>query len=240
MTTLTLFAKDLSAFPIAWISGADPEIRQKARDFLRSAFRIAFAGSIVFALYKGQAMQRKLTIPVFRFSLTLARLTFSVEPLALISNAYLIKEALSTLRLYAYSLWMVGQIASACKVTKRFFSATVQTGSMRISYIILAHFASNKLPESQLGIGLYLLVYGVFQLGAFTSARWSLQEAPTDWALKGILHVTIALEFLGHYEKYSRRLENTGEKKNTWLYGAADKCEPLATGLATGRWPNAQ
>lgn len=29
MTTLTLFAKDLSAFPIAWISGADPAIRQK-------------------------------------------------------------------------------------------------------------------------------------------------------------------------------------------------------------------
>jgi hypothetical protein len=241
MTTLTLFAKDLSSFPIAWVSGADPDIRQKARDFLRSTMRIAFTGSVIFALYKGQALQQKLTIPTLRFSFAFVRLACSIEPLTLMTNGYLILTAESILRKSLYCLWMAGQIFGAFRLTPRFFSAAVRRETLRINpCLILSNLALNKIPEVQLGTGLYLFVVGAVQLSRFTSARWSMQEAPTDWALKGLLHMIFALDCLGHYDKYTRSLENNDARKNTFFYRVADKLEPVATWLATGQWPNAR
>lgn len=236
--TLALFAKDLTAFPVAWFSGGDPEIRVKAHNFLRSAARVAFAGGIIFSLYKGRQMGRKLTIPVVRFSIGLARVAYTLEPFAMITNLYLIKTAESILRIFVYSVWLVVQVFSSLGPTKVLFAATVRRDSLKVDpYLVLANLVLNKLPEAQLGVGLYLLIFGVFQLYVFTSARWNMQEAPTDWALKGILHLIIGLDCLGNFEKYSRDLEdNEVARKNTFFDKAAAGLEPVATWFATGQW----
>jgi len=237
--TLALFAKDITAFPIAWFSGVEhAEIKIKAHHFLRSAARVAFAGGIIFSLYKGREIGRKFTIPVLRFSIGLARLSCSVEPLALITNIYLIKTTESALRIFVYCLWLAAQTLGSFRPTKTLFSATVRRDSLKVDpYLILANLALNKIPEAQLGTGLYLLIFGIFQLSAFTSARWNMEEAPTDWALKGILHLIIGLDCLGNFERYSRALEEDEEaKKNTFFYKAAAQLGPVATWVATGQW----
>lgn len=237
--TLALFAKDLTAFPVAWFSGAEyRDMRVKAHHFLRSTARVAFAGGIIFALYKGRQMGNKVTIPVIRFSIGLARVSYSVEPLALITNVYLILTAQSILRIFVYSLWLVGQVVNSFKLTQTFFSVAIRRDSLKVDpCLILANLALNKVPEAQMGTGLYLLMLGIFQLSAFTSARWNMQQAPTDWALKGILHVMIGLDCLGHFEKYSRGLEREeAARKNTFFDKAAARLEPVATWIATGQW----
>lgn len=237
--TLALFAKDLTAFPVAWFSGAEyRDIKVKAHHFLRSTARVAFAGGIIFALYKGRQMGSKVTIPVLRFSIGLAYVAYTLEPFVLITNLYLIKSSESILRIFLYRLWLLVQVYSSFRSTKVVFAARVRKDSLKVDpYLILANLALNKLPEAQLGIGLYLFMLGIFQLSVFTSARWNMQEAPTHWALKGILHVMIGLDCLGHFEKYSKGLEREeAARKNTFFDKAAARLEPVATWIATGQW----
>ncbi len=242
--TVVLFAKDLCAFPVAWVSGTGyREVKETALNFIRSAIRVAFAGGMIFAFYKGQYYydkQRKFVIPVTMLSMTAARIPISVEPISVIINAYLIATSQSILRTGVYVCWLLAQLFTPVSFTgpRPFFSAAIKRDtSLKIDpYTIVAHLILNKVPEAQLGMGLYLSVFGISQLAAFTIARWNFKETPTELALKGILHLVIGLDCLGKYEKYSKSLEMGDEKKKSLIYKVADRASPWLAWVATGQW----
>ncbi|HEY5235185.1 MAG TPA: hypothetical protein VIJ14_03305, partial [Rhabdochlamydiaceae bacterium] len=138
--SVLVFARDMVAFPTAWLTGADyNEVKGKARDFIYSTARVVFACSIVWGIYKVQLSDpfRKLTVPVILLTAHAGRLTFSLEPISLLVNLYLVKTARSR--------WIVGGYCAAvgiwqCVVqTLRqwtreaptvFFSATLQRAGL--------------------------------------------------------------------------------------------------------------
>ncbi len=243
--SVLVFAKDMVAFPAAWIAGSEyKEIKVKARDFLYSTARVAFACSIVWGLYKGQRCEalRKLTVPVVLLTGHAGRIIVSLEPVSLLVNLYLVKTASSK--------WITGGYCAAVGIwqcamqTLRqwtqepsavFFSASVQRANLNIDPLShLMRIALWKLPETRLGISLFTTIFGVYQLSAYTADRWNLLDAPTSLALKGIFHVACGLCWMGAYENDNRMLER-GAKKDTHLYKAADWIAPHLAWLATGQ-----
>jgi hypothetical protein len=244
MSSLLVFGKDILAFPAAWVAGSDyKEVKDKARDFLYSTARVVFAGSIVWGIYKAQRCEalRKLTMPVILLTGNVGRIIVSLEPISLLINFYLITTAKSK--------WMTGGYCAAVGIwhsamqslrqwTKEpsvFFSATVQRANLNIDPLgHLMRIALWKLPETRLGIGLFATIFGLFQLHAYTSARWDLLDAPTSRALKGVFHVACGLCWLAAYDNDNRKLEN-GAKKDTYLYKAADWVAPKVAWFVTGQ-----
>lgn len=238
---MTALVKDIYAFPAAYYAGADyKEMEGKARDFLHAAFRVAIACGIVWGLYRAQRWDvlRKLTVPVVLCSVKIGRIAFSIEPISMLINAYLITTAKSK--------WIVGTYCAALGVWQGivqtflqwkaeappiFFSATLKKAGILIDPMSnLMRIALWKIPESRLGIGFFTAGFGISQLKFYTIERWNYRDAPTDFALKGVLHVLFGLGWLGAYEYY-----NQGpEKEKTYLYRAANWLAPhLAAATAT-------
>jgi hypothetical protein len=239
------FAKDMVAFPVTWFAGAEySEMEEKARQFVHSTAKVMFACSIVWGLYKGQRCEalRKLTIPVSLFTMRLGRFSFSLEPVSLLINLYLIKTAKSKLIVSTYcvaiGIWQcIAQIFNQwkTKASSVFFSASLHKAGLKIDPLSnLMRIALWKIPESRLGIGCFTAIFGIYQLHVYTSERWNLRDAPTDLALRGILHIVFGLCWLGAYENYNRRLERTKTEKDTYLYKTADWLAPHLAWIATG------
>lgn len=240
-----VFARDMAAFPAAWFAGSDyDEVKEKARDFVYSSARVAIACGIIWGLFKGQQCDtlREFKVPVPLFTAKMGRIIFSLEPISLLVNLYLVKTARSRWITGVYCA--VGAIWQCVAQTLRqwtkesppvFFSATLQKAALKIDP--LSHFmriALWKLPETRLGIGLFTTIFGIYQLNVYTTERWNLRDAPTDLALKGVLHIIFGLCWFGAYENYNSRLEK-GAKTETYLYRAADWAAPHLAWLATGQ-----
>jgi|GEM_PF-1885641 len=245
--SVLVFAKDLVAFPTAWFSGEEyKDVKEKARDFIYSTSRVVIACGIVWGLYKGQQCEplRSLAVPVRFFSARVGKIIFSLEPLSLLINLFLIKMADSH-----RSQWIIGGCSGAMEVghcalqTMRrwtreessFFSATMQRVVLKID--LLSHLmwiALWKLPESRLGIGLFTTIFGLYQMNVYTIERWNLRDAPTQWALKGIIHIAFGLYWIGAYERYNDELEKSRDKEATYLYRVATWASPHLAWIATG------
>jgi hypothetical protein len=243
--SVLMFAKDLVAFPAAWFAGSEyKEVKVKARDFLYTTARVAFACSIIWGIYKGQHCEalRKLTVPVILLTGRAGRVIVSLEPVSLLVNLYLVRTA--------HSKWikggccaLVGILQCIAQTLRQwtneppsvFFSATLQRARLNIDPLThLMGIATWKFPETRLGIGLFLTIFGIYQLHAYTIDRWNLIDAPTSLALKGIVHIGFGLCWLGAYEHYNRSLEK-GAKKETYLYKAADWAAPHLAWITTGQ-----
>jgi hypothetical protein len=240
MSSLALIVGDLWAFPAALAKGERQRtIEKQALNFARSLIRVAFASGVASVLYKGQHyynVQRKFTIPVLRLAMTAARIPLSIEPIALAINIGLIASSASIFRKGIYSIWLMIQIFNpmGMKKPRPFFSAVISKDTLKIDpYSILANFALNYIPEAQLGTGFYLTIFGISQLASFSFARVNFQEAPTELALKGVMHIVIGLDCLGMYEKNSEHLEQGENKKTTWIYQIAEKVSPGLVWLTT-------
>lgn len=243
--TPIVFVKDMLAFPAAWVAGSDyKEVKDKARDFVYSTARMVFAGSIIWGIFKAQRCEalRKLTMPVVLLTGHAGRIIVSLEPISLVVNLYLIKTASSKWITAGYcavvGIWQCA-MQSLRQWTKEppsvFFSATVQRANINIDPLgHLMRIALWKLPETRLGIGLFATIFGIYQLHSYTAARWDLLDAPTSRALKGVFHVACGLCWWAAYENYNRKLES-GAKKDTYLYKAADWVAPTLAWFVTGQ-----
>ncbi|HEX2580328.1 MAG TPA: hypothetical protein VHK67_08020 [Rhabdochlamydiaceae bacterium] len=242
------FVRDMVTFPAVWFTGADyDEAREKARNFIYSTARVAIACGIVWGLFKAQYCEplREVTVPVALFSARVGKVVFSLEPLSLLINFYLLKTAKSK--------WIAGGYSAAVGVWQCFmqsmrqwtkapsgfsavFSVTLQKAALKIDPLTnLMRIAVWKLPETRLGIGLFTTVFGGSQLNVYTIERWNLRDAPTALALKGIVHIAFGLCWIGLYEKYNHRLETTLEKESTYLFRAANWVAPHLAWIATGQ-----
>jgi hypothetical protein len=237
MAALGRLVRDMYAFPAACLAGTEyKEMEEKARDFLHSTARVAIACCLVWGLYKGQRWDvlRKLTVPVALCAVKMGRVSFSIEPISMLINIYLIKTARSK--------WIVGTYCAALGVWQCiaqtfqqwkseapviFFKASIRQAGILIDPLSnLMRIALWKIPESRLGIGCFTVTYGIRQLNFYTIERWNLRDAPTDHALKGILHILFGLGWIGAYEYYNQSLEKDGAKKETYLYRAANYFAP--------------
>ncbi len=243
MRSVGLTVRDFIAFPAAVISGAEPaEVKEKALPFIHSTARIAFTAGIIWALYKGQYSEplRNVNITAVVGTATIAYVTISLELISFLANIYLIKTARSKLAVGCYlSILMIFQsIAQTYNQWKTqppiFFAVSFRHVSMKIDiFSALMNFALVKVPEARLSIGLYTFFFGAYQMYVYTSKRWNLIEAPTNLALKGILHISFAIGWLAIYEKYRRDLAKSGLEKETYLYKAAQWMAPSLTRLVT-------
>ncbi len=243
--SVLVFARDMVAFPAAWFAGSEyQEVKIKARDFLYSTGRVVFACAIVWGIYKGQHCEalRNLTVPVILLTGRAGRIVVSLEPISLLVNLYLVSTARSR--------WITGGYCALAGIwqcfaqtlrqwTKEppsvFFSATLQRAGLSIDPLSnLMRIALWKFPETRLGISLFVTIFGIYQLHAYTIDRWNLLDAPTSLALKGIVHIGFGLCWLGAYENYNRRLEK-GAKTETYLYKAAEWAAPHLSWLVTGQ-----
>jgi hypothetical protein len=205
---------------------------------------VAIACGIVWGLYKWQRCEalRKFSVPVTLLTARVGRITLSLEPISLLINLYLIKTA--------ESRWITGGYCAAVGVwqcamqTMRqwtiegpsVFSARVQKAAFKVdplSYFM--NIALWKVPETRLGISIFITIFGIIQLNAYTIERWNLRDAPTELALKGIWHVAIGLCWLALYENYHCGLENNHAREKTYLYRAADWAAPYLAWFATGQ-----
>jgi hypothetical protein len=240
-----VFAKDMVSFPAAWIAGSEyKEVKIKARNFLYSTARVVIACGIVWGLFKGQHCEplRKLTVPVPLLTGRAGRLIVSLEPISLLVNLYLVSTATSRwdkgVCCALVGIWQC-TMQTLRQWTKEppavFFSATLQRARLNIDPLkYLMGITTWKFPETRLGIGLFLTIFGIYQLHAYTIDRWNLVDAPTSLALKGIVHIGFGLGWLGSYERYNRRLEKEA-KTETYLYKAADWAAPHLSWLVTGQ-----
>jgi hypothetical protein len=242
MSVFVSFAADLVSFPGAVFAGSEyKEIKETARDFIYSAARVVFACSIVWGLFKAQQWEplRKFTLPVVLLTGHAGRLIVSLEPISLLINLCLVATAQSKWKTGGYcavvAIWqcMVQTLSHWTKEPPTvFFSATVQRAQLNINPLThLMNIAVWKVPETRLGISLFLTIHGIYQLHAYTMDRWNLFDAPTRYALKGVFHVACGLCWLGAYDNDHRKLE----KKNTYLYKAADLIAPKVAWLVTGQ-----
>jgi hypothetical protein len=240
-----VFARDMVAFPTAWFTGTDyNEAKDKARAFIYSTTRVVIACGIVWGLYKGQRCEalRKFSVPVALFTARVGRITFSLEPISLLINLYLIKTARSRWITGGYcaavGIWqcVVQTMRQWTKEDPSLFSARIQKAVLNIDPLShLMRIALWKTPETRLGISIFTTIYGILQLNAYTIERWNLRDAPTELALKGVVHLAFGLCWFAAYENYNSRLENTHAKEATYLYRAANWAAPYLAWLATGQ-----
>jgi hypothetical protein len=238
---LLVFAKTVFTYPAVFVTGSDQRgAEEKTRDFLYSSARLVLACTIVWGIFKAQHCEplRKIALSMPILAGHVGRMIVFLEPISLLVNSYLITTADSKWKAAGYcavvGLWQC-IVQSFREWTKEppevFFSATVQRAKMNIDPLTHSmNIAVWKVPESRLGVGLFLTIFGVYQLHAYTVDRWNLLDAPTDLALKGICHVGFGLCQLGMYEQYNQKLES-GAKKETYLYKAADLCTPALAGF---------
>jgi hypothetical protein len=238
------FANDIVNFPWALVAGSEhKEVKETARNFLYSAARVAIACSIVWSIFKAQSFEplRTLTLPVVLLTGHVGRLIVFLEPISLMINFYLVKTAKSKWTTGGYcavvAIWqcIVQTLSHWTKEPPRvFFSAAMKPARINIDPLThLMNIAVWKVPETRLGIGSFLTIFGVFQLKAYTEDRWNLLDAPTSRALKGITHVGFGLCWLALYDGENKELEK-GAKKNTYLYKAADLIAPKVAWFFTG------
>jgi hypothetical protein len=240
-----VFARDMVAFPAAWFTGTDyNDAKLKARAFVYSTTRVVIACSIVWGLYKGQHCEalRKFSVPVALFTARIGRIAFSLEPISLLINLYLIKTARSRWITGGYctavGIWqcVVQTMRQWTKEETSVFSARIQRAALNIDP--LSHFMMIslwKMPETRLGISIFTTIFGIYQLNVYTTERWNLRDAPTELALKGVLHIAFGLCWFAAYENYNRWLENHHAKDKTYLHRAANWAAPHLAWLATGQ-----
>jgi hypothetical protein len=236
--------REMVAFPWAWATGNDKDAQEKAHKFVYTTSRVAFTCAVIWALYKGQQCEslRKITVPVPLFTMKLGRISLSLEPISLLITAYLVKTSESKWGASGYcAVWGVWQCLAQTfrEWTKEppgvSFSATFHQGGVNIDpYANLMKIALWKVPETRLGIGIFIAIFGVFQLQVYTQYRLQDMEVPTSLALKGIVHVLFGFGWIKAFGDREVELEE-GAKRDTYFYKAADLAAPYLGKLATGR-----
>ena len=237
-----------------------PKVEEKARSFLYSTARAVIACGIVWALYKAQHSEpiRKFTLPTTLFTIDLSRLSFSLEPISCLIHLYFLRNAFNFIP-SAISKWNAGASLTgeefvngtylaevAIKIWKYlsqvflqrkmvgpllFFSASYHWTHLTIDALKhLMGISALKIPETRLGISMFLTGFGSYQLYVYSVERWFYRGAPTNLAFYGLVHVIFGLGWLSLYEKY----QGSQAEKETYLYRATERLAPSLAWVATG------